>query len=124
MKMRVAVVVEPSQVRIQEVPMPEPGPTEVRVRLEGCGVCASNLPPWEGRPWFQYPLEPGGLGHEGWGTIDAVGRDVQGLREGARVATLSQHAYAEYDVADAGAVVRLPASLTGQPFPGEPLGCA
>ena len=32
--------------------------------------------------------------------------------------------YAEFDVADQGAVVRLPPELDGQPFPGEPLGCA
>ena len=32
--------------------------------------------------------------------------------------------YAEYDVANADAVVQLPAALAGQPFPGEPLGCA
>jgi threonine dehydrogenase-like Zn-dependent dehydrogenase len=37
---------------------------------------------------------------------------------------LSNHAYAEYDVADTHSVVRIPASLTDQPFPGEPLGCA
>jgi threonine dehydrogenase-like Zn-dependent dehydrogenase len=43
---------------------------------------------------------------------------------GDRVAALSYHSYAEYDVADANAIVRLPATLDGQPFPGEPLGCA
>jgi threonine dehydrogenase-like Zn-dependent dehydrogenase len=122
--MRAAVVAEPSQIRIEEVTLPEPGPGNVRVRLEGCGVCASNIPPWEGREWFQYPLEPGGLGHEGWGRIDAIGTDVTGLAVGGRVAMLSQHAYAEYDVAPADAVVRLPDSLAGHPFPGEPLGCA
>jgi D-arabinose 1-dehydrogenase-like Zn-dependent alcohol dehydrogenase len=40
------------------------------------------------------------------------------------VATLSQHGYAEFDVADAAAVVPLPAEIDGRPFPGEPLGCA
>lgn len=122
--MRAARVVEPSHIEIESVAIPDPGPGEVRVRLEGCGVCASNLPPWEGRPWFHYPLEPGGLGHEGWGRIDAIGRDVSGFREGDRVATLSQHAYAEYDIAATDAVVRLPESLQSEPFPGEPLGCA
>src|SRR3989440_10062721 len=97
--MRAAVVARPEEIRMTEVPLPEPGPGEVRVRLEGCGVCASNLPPYEGRPWFQYPLEPGGLGHEGWGEIDALGADADGFAVGDRVAVLSQHAYAEYDVA-------------------------
>jgi len=122
--MLAAVVTAPGEMRLQEAPVPAPGPAEVRVRLEGCGVCASNLPPWEGREWFSYPMEPGALGHEGWGVVDALGADVSGLNVGDRVAMLSGHAYAEYDVADRGAVVALPASLAGRPFPGEPLGCA
>lgn len=122
--MRAAVVVEPGRAEVREVPIPEAGEGEVRVRLEGCGVCASNLPPWEGKPWFNYPMEPGGLGHEGWGTIDAVGPGVSDLAIGDRVAMFSNHAYAEYDVTSAGSVVRLPESLTDKPFPGEPLGCA
>jgi threonine dehydrogenase-like Zn-dependent dehydrogenase len=123
-KMRAAVVVEPRRIEIKDVAAPQPGPDQVRVRLEGCGVCASNLPPWEGREWFHYPLQPGGLGHEGWGRIDAVGRDVASFSPGDRVAMLSNNAYAEYDVAAAGAVVHLPESLAEQPFPAEPLGCA
>jgi threonine dehydrogenase-like Zn-dependent dehydrogenase len=122
--MRAAVVAEPGRIRIDSAPLPEPGPREVRVRLEGCGVCASNLPPWEGREWFQYPMEPGGLGHEGWGQVDAVGDEVSEFTAGDRVAVLSQHAYAEFDVAPVEGVVRLPAALEGQPLPGEPLGCA
>lgn len=122
--MRAAVVVAPRQIEVQEVSIPEPAPDQVLVRLEGCGVCASNLPPWEGREWFKYPMEPGALGHEGWGRIAAVGRDVTGFVPGERVAFLSGHSYAEYDVAGQDSVVRLPAALDGQPFPGEPLGCA
>jgi threonine dehydrogenase-like Zn-dependent dehydrogenase len=105
-------------------PLPEPGPHDIRIRLEGCGVCASNLPVWEGRPWFAYPLEPGAPGHEGWGRIDALGHDVRGLALGQRVAVLSLHAYATYATAPADMVVPLPASLEGVPFPGEALGCA
>src|ERR671912_315526 len=102
----------------------EPGSGQLRVRLEGCGVCASNLAPWAGPEWMKFPTEPGALGHEGWGVVDAVGDGVEGLSMGDRVAALSYHGYAEYDVADADAVVPLPDSLAGQPFPGEPLGCA
>jgi threonine dehydrogenase-like Zn-dependent dehydrogenase len=96
----------------------------VRVRLEGCGVCGSNLAPWEGKPWFKYPFSPGQPGHEGWGEIDAIGDGVSTVRCGDRVALMSYHAFAEYDVAPEDAVVRLPAELRGQPFPGEALGCA
>jgi threonine dehydrogenase-like Zn-dependent dehydrogenase len=73
---------------------------------------------------MQFPTEPGALGHEGWGIVDAVGEGVGDLAAGDRVAALSFKAYGEYDLADAAAVVKLPESLAGKPFPGEPLGCA
>jgi len=122
--MQAAVVTAPGEMRIETVPRLTPKSTEVLVRLEGCGVCASNLPPWEGREWFSYPMEPGALGHEGWGIVEGVGPDVSGFRTGDRVAMLSGHAYAEYDVADQSAVVKLPDTLRDTPLPGEPLGCA
>ena len=122
--MRAAVLEGPGRVSVKEVERPEPRPGQVRVRLEGCGVCASNLTPWEGPQWMTFPTEPGALGHEGWGIVDAVGEGVEGLAAGDRVAALSFKAYGEYDLADAKAVVKLPDSLAGQPFPGEPLGCA
>ncbi|MFL5055018.1 MAG: zinc-binding dehydrogenase, partial [Microvirga sp.] len=122
--MRAAVVTGPGEVRVDDVARPEPGPGQVRLRLAGSGVCAANLTPWAGPEWMRFPTEPGALGHEGWGVIDAVGAGVEGLQVGQPVAALSYHAYAEYDVADAAAVVPLPDALAGQPFPGEPLGCA
>src|SRR5215204_222379 len=96
--MRAAVVTGPGAFRIDDVPLPEPGLGQVRIRLEGCGVCASNLTPWEGPEWMEFPTAPGALGHEGWGVIDAVGAGVEGLQAGQPVAALSYHAYAEYDV--------------------------
>jgi len=121
--MRAATLVEPGRIEVQDAPIPTPGANEVRVKLEGCGVCASNLSPYEGQPWFTYPFEPGQMGHEGWGTVDALGSEVTNLQVGQRVAMLSNHAYAEYDVAATDSVVALPGELE-QPFPGEPLGCA
>ena len=94
------------------------------MRLEGCGVCASNLTPWAGPEWMQFPTAPGDLGHEGWGVIDGLGEGVEGLAVGDHVATLSHRSYAEYDVADASEIIPLPDSLRGMPLPGEPLGCA
>jgi threonine dehydrogenase-like Zn-dependent dehydrogenase len=87
-------------------------------------VCGSNLPVWEGRPWFEYPLAPGAPGHEGWGVVEMAGPGVATLTPGDRVASLGSHAFAEYDVVPAKACVRLPDALAGQAFPGEPLGCA
>lgn len=122
--MRAAVVTGPGEVSIAQVPVPQPGPGQVRIKLEGCGVCASNLTPWAGPEWMQYPTAPGGLGHEGWGSVDALGHGVEALQVGDRVAMLSSNAYAEYDLADAAAAIRLPSALDGEDFPGEPLGCA
>ena len=122
--MRAARLAGPGQIVMEETAIPEPGAGEVRIRLEGCGVCASNLTPWAGAEWMQYPLEPGAMGHEGWGTVDAIGDGVSGVQVGDRVAALSYKSYAEYDIAAADAIVPLPAALDGEPFPGEPLGCA
>jgi len=122
--MRAVVVTGPGQIRIDHVAVPEPGERQVRVRLEGCGVCASNLTPWSGPEWMTFPTEPGALGHEGWGVVDAVGPGVRSVTVGDRVAALSFNSYAEFDLADEAAVVRLPDTLKDLPFPGEPLGCA
>ena len=109
--------------RVREVELPEPAANEVRVRLQGCGICASGLPVWEGRSWFKYPLEAGSPGHEGWGLVDAVGRGIDDIEVGQRVAMMSGHAYAEYDIASRDCVVPLPEELDDEPFPGEPFGC-
>ena len=122
--MQAAVLAAPERFQTGDAPRPEPGAGEVRIRLEGCGVCASNVEPWEGQPWSTFPSEPGGMGHESWGVIDALGNGVTGLSAGDRVAALSGHSFAEYDVAAADMVVKLPPALDGLPFPGEPLGCA
>jgi threonine dehydrogenase-like Zn-dependent dehydrogenase len=120
---RTACLTGPRHVEVQESEAPDAGPGQVRVRLEGCGVCGSNLPVWEGRSWFHYPLEPGSPGHEGWGVIDRVGTGVEGWSVGERVATLSTHSFAEHDCAASDALVRLPSRLDGWAFPGEALAC-
>ncbi len=119
-----AVIAEPHRIAIEERPLPDPGEGEIRFRVEGCGICGSDFPVWEGRPWFDYPCEAGSPGHEAWGYVDAVGRNVSAFREGDRIAALGYHSYAGVDVAAASMAVKLPRTLDGKPFPGEPLGCA
>ncbi|HEX7038443.1 MAG TPA: zinc-binding dehydrogenase [Pseudomonadales bacterium] len=120
--MTAARLVKPGRFDLVEIARPQPGPGEVRVALEGCGVCASNLPVWSGRPWFDYPLAPGELGHEGWGRVEAVGPDVDASLIGRRVAMVSSRAYAEADIASADDLIALPESLRLAPL--EPFGCA
>jgi threonine dehydrogenase-like Zn-dependent dehydrogenase len=124
MTMRAVVITGARATELASVPTPDPGPGEVLLRLEGCGVCGSDLPVWEGRPWFTYPRDPGAPGHEGWGRIAAIGEGVRGPAVGTRVAAICFRSDAEYDVAAADAVVALPEELDGLPFPGEALGCA
>ncbi|MDT0687642.1 MDR/zinc-dependent alcohol dehydrogenase-like family protein [Autumnicola psychrophila] len=119
-----AVIESPGKVVATESEIPEPGKEEVRIKLQGSGVCASNIPVWEGRDWFDYPVEKGNPGHEGWGIIDAVGEDVKGFAVGERVTGLTYNAYATYDIAKPENLVKLPDFLDDKPFPGEPLGCA
>ena len=122
--MRAAQITGPGRIEMVTLPAPEPGVGQVLVRLEGCGVCASNLEPWAGPDWMEFPTEPGGLGHEGWGTVEAVGEGVARLTKGQRVACLGQHSFASHDLMPESDVVPLPAALDGRPFPGEPLACA
>jgi threonine dehydrogenase-like Zn-dependent dehydrogenase len=119
-----AVLRAPGSVEVTRAELPEPGPGQVRIRVEGCGVCGSDLPVYAGRPWFDYPNDLGAPGHEAWGTVDALGPDVEGVEAGTRVAALSYRGYATHDLADAGALVPLPRELEAEPFPGEALGCA
>ena len=72
---------------------------------------------------MRFPTEPGGLGHEGWGAVDAVGEGVDALAVGDRVAILGQHGFASHDVVAEALAVRLPPEVSG-PFPGEAFGCA
>jgi threonine dehydrogenase-like Zn-dependent dehydrogenase len=122
--MRAAVIAAPGVVELRSVATPSPGPGEVLVELEGCGVCGSDLPVYEGREWFEYPRDPGAPGHEGWGRVAALGDGVHDVRVGSRVAAISYRADAEYDLAAADRVIPLPEGLEGLPFPGEALGCA
>jgi threonine dehydrogenase-like Zn-dependent dehydrogenase len=119
-----AVLTKPKTIELQKVLPPGVKEDQVKIKVEGCGVCSSSIPLWEGREWFSYPCEPGSPGHEGWGIVEQVGERVQDIKNGDRVAFLSFHAYAEYDVASVGSFVKLPASLKDSAFPGEPLGCA
>ncbi|RDC63684.1 MDR/zinc-dependent alcohol dehydrogenase-like family protein [Adhaeribacter pallidiroseus] len=122
--MRAAVIQSPQNLKIKQVDLPEPGPNQVRIKMEGCGLCASNIPVWQGREWFTYPIAAGNPGHEGWGLVDAVGENVTQVKVGDRVAAITYHAYAEFDLAEADSLVKLPVTFNNLPFPGEPLGCA
>ncbi len=119
-----ACIQGPGKIGWEKIPLREPRGDEVRIKLQGCGICASNIPLWQGREWFEYPIEPGNPGHEGWGVVDAIGERVEKVEVGQRVSAISFNAFAQYDYASQDAVVKLPSRFDDKPFPGEPLGCA
>jgi threonine dehydrogenase-like Zn-dependent dehydrogenase len=120
-----SVLVSPRKAVLREAPTAKLAPGQVRIRLHGAGICASELPLWEGREWFEYPRAPGEPGHEGWGEVAEVGQDVAGLSPGQRVAMIGERVHAELAVAEAAHVVALPDAIAPElPFPGEPLACA
>ncbi|MDH5669699.1 MAG: alcohol dehydrogenase catalytic domain-containing protein, partial [Nitrospira sp.] len=64
-------------------PIPEPQPNTVRVKIQACGICHSDMFVKEGHwPGLQYPRV---TGHEVAGVIDAVGDGVVAWQKGQRV---------------------------------------
>src|SRR5215471_19342098 len=71
----------PSELRVVERRVVEPGPGQVRIRVEACGVCHSDSATVEGLFPINWPRVPG---HEVVGRIDALGSGVQGWVVGQR----------------------------------------
>src|SRR5574341_715894 len=83
-KMRVVQVMTAKGVfELKERDIPAPGPGKVRVKVQACGICHSDMYTKDGLwPGIQYPRIPG---HEVAGVIDAVGPSVPGWQTGERV---------------------------------------
>lgn len=109
---RVDVCGAPEQMSVKDVPTPQPGPGEVRIKLKACGI---NLIDTYHRSGL-YPLAlPTGLGCEGAGLVDALGEGVDDLREGDRVGfAMGLGAYAEAIVLPRGALVKIPAGVSDE----------
>ena len=150
-KMRVAQVPRAKgQFELVERDIPAPGPGKVRVKVEACGVCHSDSVTKEGLfPNIEYPRVPG---HEVIGAVDTVGPEVRGWTPGMRVGVgwhggncgycdncrggdafacqtetlvtgvTHDGGYAEYMVAPASALARVPDDLS--PVEAAPLMCA
>jgi propanol-preferring alcohol dehydrogenase len=134
---------------MRDLPVPEPGPTEVLVRVEACGVCRTDLHVVDGElPEPKLPIVPG---HEIVGRVEKAGDMVRGLAAGDRVGVpwlgrtcgrcrycragrenlcdaplftgyTRDGGYAEYTVADARYAFRLADDL--EPVAAAPLLCA
>jgi Zn-dependent alcohol dehydrogenase len=80
---RGVVLAAPGQVALEEIRVEQPGPSEVRVRIEATGVCHTDAHVIAEDGWHH--TLPVLLGHEGAGTVTAVGDGVTALAEGDRV---------------------------------------
>ena len=82
--MRAMVLARPrTPLELREVPVPEPGAGEVRLRVQACAVCRTDLHILDGE--LTEPTLPLVPGHQIVGVIDAIGDGVQGLAIGDRV---------------------------------------
>ena len=81
--MKAAVYDQPGAVEVRDEPDPQPGPTDVVVRIEMCGICGTDDHIFAGRFFSEYPLIPG---HEPTGRVESVGEGVTTVEPGQRVA--------------------------------------
>jgi propanol-preferring alcohol dehydrogenase len=149
--MKAAVVTSfTKELEVRELPVPQPGPGQVLVRIEASGLCHTGIHAAHG-DWPVKPTPPFIPGHEGVGVITQVGAGVPDIRLGQRVAiawlgsacgqcefclsgreTLCESqrnsgysvdgAYAEYALASADYVVPVPDGVSS--FDAAPLTCA
>src|SRR5215218_5676562 len=86
MQNRAAIMYGTHDIRLEEVPVPEPGPKEALVEIEAVGVCGSDVHYYEeGRIGSFVVREPLILGHESMGTIIGLGEEVTKHEVGERV---------------------------------------
>ena len=78
--MKVSIWHNNADIRIADVPTPEPGPREILVKVISCGICGSDIV-----EWYRLPRSPLVQGHEMGGDVVKVGEAVKGLRPGDRI---------------------------------------
>ncbi|HEX9878773.1 MAG TPA: zinc-dependent dehydrogenase [Candidatus Binatia bacterium] len=78
--MRVAMNYNNRDVRLEEVPVPAPGPGELLVRIMASGICGTDV-----MEWYRVKKAPLVLGHEIAGEVVDIGEGIRGYRSGDRV---------------------------------------
>ncbi len=68
---------------VADMPVPQPGPEDVLVRVAACGICGSDVHGYDGSTGRRIP--PVVMGHEAAGVVEATGSQVQGFAVGDRV---------------------------------------
>jgi len=78
--MRVAMYYNNNDIRVEDVPTPEIGPSELLVRIEASGICGSDV-----MEWYRIKKAPLVLGHEIAGEVAEVGQGIDRYKKGGRV---------------------------------------
>lgn len=81
--MKAALLVGPGEIVVEDVPDPAVGPGEVRIAVGGVGLCGSDMSVFSGK--WTAPSYPWVMGHEAFGTVEAVGPGVDAGRVGETV---------------------------------------
>jgi NADPH:quinone reductase len=99
----------PDVMRLEEVPTPEPGPGQLRVRVEAAGV--NFIDTYQRRGQYRVPL-PYAMGLEGAGVVEATGAGVRGITSGDPVAwAQAPGSYASHVLVEADRAVPVPEGI-------------
>ena len=71
---RVAMLTGPKKIEVQEIPIPQLGDDDILVKVEGAGICGTDVHEWKGDPFGLIPVI---LGHEGTGEVVYTGKNVK-----------------------------------------------
>jgi (R,R)-butanediol dehydrogenase/meso-butanediol dehydrogenase/diacetyl reductase len=104
--MKKAALYGAGDIRVEEVPEPEAGYKEAKIRVKYCGICGSDL-----HEYIHGPFAISPFGHETVGEIVALGPDVEGFAVGDRVMTTNRDGYAEFQVTPEDRLLKLPEDM-------------
>ena len=74
----------PRAAHIEEVPTPKPGPEQILLKVDHCGICGSDLHAFLNHAGYESVLERVTFGHEVSGTIESIGANVKDWALGDR----------------------------------------
>ncbi len=83
--------------KIEDIPMAEPGTGEVRLKVEAIGLNRAEVMFRSGQ-YLETPIFPSRIGYEASGVVDAVGPDIHDIRIGDRVSTIPSFSMGQYGV--------------------------
>jgi len=109
---RVSATGGPDALQLEDIPTPDPGPGQIRIKVEAAGVNFVEIYQRKGQYKLPLPFTPGG---EAAGTVDAVGPDVTEIHVGERAASVdARGSYAQYALVEANNIVPIPAGVSAK----------